>query len=127
LEDERQIEKSPFHDALFESFVASEIIKAQINAGRRKDLYFFRDRAGLEVDFLVPKTGGRLLLLEAKATRTVRPSAAEALGVLTKAATGHSIEAVLVHIPPAKGPAYSGVRPGIRAVSFRAIPDLVLK
>ena len=126
LENERQLGKSPFYGPLFESFVASEIVKAQINAGRKKDLYFFRDRQGLEVDFLVPKTGGRLLLIEAKATRTVRPAAAEALNKLKKSVTGHSVEAVLVHLPSEKGPSFSAVRPGVRAVAYRDIPDLVL-
>ncbi|MCX6566348.1 MAG: DUF4143 domain-containing protein [Candidatus Aminicenantes bacterium] len=127
LENERQVEKSPFYGPLFESFSASEIVKAQINAGRKKDLYFFRDRQGLEVDFLVPKTGGRLVLIEAKATRTVRPAAVEALNKLRKSVTGHSVEAVLVHFPSAKGPSFSAVRPGIRAVTFRDIPDLILR
>jgi len=126
LENERQLGKSPFYGPLFESFVASEIVKAQINAGRKKDLYFFRDRQGLEVDFLVPKTGGRLLLVEAKATRTVRPAAADALTKLKKSVTGFSVEAVLVHLPSEKGPSFSAVRPGVRAVAYRDIPDLVL-
>ena len=28
--------------------------KAQLNAGRRRELYYFRDQQGLEVDFVVP-------------------------------------------------------------------------
>lgn len=126
LENERQVEKSPFHGALFESFIAAEVVKAQINAGRKKDLYFFRDRQGLEVDFLVPKTGGRLMLIEAKATRTVRPAAADALSKLRKSVTGHTVEAVLVHLPSAGGPSFSAVRPGIRAAGLGDIPGLVL-
>jgi predicted AAA+ superfamily ATPase len=127
LENERQLGKSPFYGPLFESFVASEIVKAQINAGRKKDLYFFRNRQGLEVDFLVPKTGGRLLLVEAKATRTVRPAAADVLNKLKKSVTGYSVEAVLVHLPSEKGPSFSAVRPAVRAVAYRDIPDLVLR
>jgi predicted AAA+ superfamily ATPase len=34
---------------IFEGFVASEIIKQQINLGRRRELYFFRYQRGLEV------------------------------------------------------------------------------
>lgn len=126
LENERQLEKSTFFGFLFESFIASEIIKAQINSGRKKDLYFFRDRQGLEVDFLVPKKGGRLSLIEVKATRTVRPEAAEALARLGKAIRGYSVEKVLVHLPARTGPSVSFVRPGVRAMTYRDIPGLIL-
>ncbi len=44
-------------------------------AGRRREVYFFRDQRGLEVDFLVPMGGTRLALVEAKASATVRPEA----------------------------------------------------
>lgn len=54
VESERELAKTPFLEALFEGFVASEIVKAQVNAGRRPELYFFRDQQGLEVDFVVP-------------------------------------------------------------------------
>jgi hypothetical protein len=127
LENERQIGKSTFFGPLFENFVAAEIVKAQVNAGRKKDLYFFRDRQGLEVDFLVPKKGGRLALIEAKATRTVRPDAAEALSRLRKAISGQSVEAFLIHLPTVTGPSVSSVRPGVRALTPRGIPELVLE
>src|SRR4030043_127511 len=76
LETEARLAKSIFHGPLFESFVASEIVKTQVHAGKRQEIYFFRDRQGLEVDFLVPAGGRRLFLVEAKAPRTVRPRAA---------------------------------------------------
>ena len=126
LENERQVEKSTFFGSLFESFIAAEIVKAQINAGRKKDLYFFRDRQGLEVDFLVPKKGGRLAMIEAKATRTVRPEAAEALTRLKTAVSGNPVEAFLIHLPAATGPSFSAVRPGVKAMTYRDIPKMVL-
>jgi len=126
LENEKQLLKSPFFGPLFESFVATEIVKAQMNSGRRKDLYFFRDRQGLEVDFLVPKKGGRLVLIEAKATRTVRPESAEALAKLRKAVKSDAVDAVLVHLPAATGPSPAVIRPGVRGATFRDIPAIVL-
>jgi len=126
IENERQLEKSTFWGPLFENFVATEIVKAQINAGRKKDLYFFRDREGLEVDFLVPKKGGRLALIEAKATRTVRPEAVEAMARLAKNVTRMSVESYLVHLPSATGPSFAAVRPGVKALSFRDVSDIVL-
>ena len=126
IENERQLEKSTFWGPLFENFVATEIVKAQINAGRRKDLYFFRDREGLEVDFLVPKKGGRLALIEAKATRTVRPEAVEAMSRLAKNIPRSPVESYLVHLPSATGPSFAAVRPGVQALSFREISNIVL-
>ena len=41
--------------------------------GRRRELYFFRDQRGLEVDFIVPTGAQELVLIEAKASRTTSP------------------------------------------------------
>jgi hypothetical protein len=71
-----ELAKSPFAGALFEGFIAAEIVKAQVNDGRRRELYYFRDEQGLEVDFLVPGRSGAVTLVECKAARTVNPSMA---------------------------------------------------
>ena len=47
--------------------VAAEIVKAQINAGRRREIYYFRDQQGLEVDFVVAARAGCIRLIKAKA------------------------------------------------------------
>ena len=73
------LRKSPFYGILFEGFVAAEIIKHQVNSGKRKDLYYFRDQQGLEVDFVIPQGAGALLLAEVKATKTPKPSMARPL------------------------------------------------
>lgn len=54
IETGAELEKSPFLGALFEGFIAAELVKTQLNAGRRRELYYFRDQQGLEVDFVVP-------------------------------------------------------------------------
>ncbi|MFZ0861294.1 MAG: ATP-binding protein [Candidatus Sulfotelmatobacter sp.] len=74
-----EFERSPFLGALFEGFVAAEILKSQANQGMRKELYYFRDQQGLEVDFLVPRPNSNLWLIEVKAGKTVRPSMASPL------------------------------------------------
>ena len=71
---------SPFAGSLFEGFIASEIVKAQVNDGRRRELYHFRDEQGLEVDFVVPGRSGAVALVECKATRTVTPAMAAPSG-----------------------------------------------
>ena len=47
-----------------------EIAKAQQHHGRRRELYFLRDKTGVEVDFALPLGGRRLALVEAKTTRS---------------------------------------------------------
>lgn len=68
IETDATLRRSPFAGAIFEKFVASEIAKHQIGARRRRELYYFRDQQGLEVDFLVPLGAGRVALAEAKAS-----------------------------------------------------------
>jgi predicted AAA+ superfamily ATPase len=99
LETERAVNRSPFAGPLFENFVAAEILKQQINAGKRRELYYFRDAQGLEVDFLIPTGGRNVMLVEAKASKTPTPSMAEPLRRLSRSFTSRQrkVRAVLVH------------------------------
>jgi len=92
-----ELERSPFLGALFEGFVAAEILKAQANQGLRKELYYFRDQQGLEVDFLVPRPDSKLWLIEAKAGKTVRPSMASPLLSLRRALPTRTARLLIVH------------------------------
>jgi predicted AAA+ superfamily ATPase len=116
IESERDLARSPFLGPLFEGFVASEIVKRQVNAGRRRELFYFRDQQGLEVDFVVPVRGRQLLLLEAKASRTVRPEMAESLVRLSRAVRGRKPEGVLVFRGSQAGSETTALRPGVRAL-----------
>jgi len=123
-----ELVKSPFHGALFEGFVASEIVKAQANAGRRRELYYFRDERGLEVDFLVPGPGGTVSIVECKASRTVTPAMtlpmqrlAEALQ--NKRPPGTTIARHLVHQSPRTPAATRAVAPGVRAWAWQDFVD----
>jgi uncharacterized protein len=92
-----EVERSPFLGALFEGFVAAEILKSQADRGLRKELYYFRDQQGLEVDFLVPRPNASLWLVEAKATKTVRPAMASSLLSLRRALPNRSARLLVVH------------------------------
>ena len=118
IESEGDLSRSPFLGPLFEGFVASEIVKRQVNGGRRRELYYFRDQQGLEVDFVVPVRGRKLLLLEAKASRTVKPEMAESLARLSDAVRGRKPESVLVFRGSAAGSPTTALRPGVRALSL---------
>jgi hypothetical protein len=118
-----ELEKSPFLGALFEGLIASEIVKAQVNAGHRRELYYFRDQQGLEVDFVVPCRAGALRLVEAKAGRTVTPGMAAPMLRLAEAIrrreARRKVEMYLVH-RPARAPVRSNaVAPGVRALAWR--------
>lgn len=125
IESEQQLLRTPFLGPLFEGFVASEIVKRQVNAGRRREIYYFRDQQGLEVDFVVPMRGGRLLLLEAKASRTVKPEAADALVRLAAAGRKHRFESVVVHRGVGAGSPTTVLRPGVRALTLAQALTLV--
>ena len=70
IQTQAELERSPFLGSIFEGFVAAEILKSQVNRGQRKELYYFRDQQGLEIDFVVPRPNARFWLVEAKASKT---------------------------------------------------------
>ncbi len=121
LETPQALVQSPFHGPIFEGFVASEIVKLQVNAGRRRELYYFRDQRGLEVDFVVPAGGGRLVLLEAKASSTVYPEAAKSMLSLARSIRRRDLSCIVVHAGPGGAPAGEPLAPGARAMSVRAL------
>lgn len=126
IETAADLARSPFRGALFEGFVAAEILKAQVNAGRRRELYHFRDEQGLEVDFVVPGRRRGLVLVECKAGRTVTPSMAAPLQRLAAAmakanAAPAGGTAYLVHEAPRTSADTTAVAPGVHAVSWQAL------
>jgi predicted AAA+ superfamily ATPase len=121
IESENMLNRSTFLGAIFEGFVASEIIKLQMNSGRTRQLYYFRDQQGLEVDFLVPGGDHKLILLEAKASRTVWPEIAESLSRLSRAVSNYNVDRFLIY-RPSKGKEFiSALRPGIKALSIEKL------
>ena len=69
IRDPEQLRTHPLRGQIFESWVASEIIKRQMNQGEPGSLSFYRDRDGVEVDFIIERPSG-LTLIEAKSTQT---------------------------------------------------------
>jgi len=121
IESENMLNRSTFLGAVFEGFVASEIIKLQMNSGRSRQLYYFRDQQGLEVDFLVPWGDHKLILLEAKASRTVWPEIAESLSRLSKVVSNYDVARFLIYRPSKGKESISALRPGIKALSIEKL------
>ncbi|MFV1975118.1 MAG: ATP-binding protein [Candidatus Scalindua sp.] len=116
IESEQMLFKSPFSGPIFEGFIASEILKMQYNSGKRRELYFFRDQQGLEVDFLIPTGSKKLNLLECKASRTITPQMAYPIKRLEKYVSGYSVKSFLVHLPSKNQENTSALVPGVKAI-----------
>ena len=128
IDTETELEKSPFLGALFEGFVAAEIVKAQVNAGLRRELYFFRDQQGLEVDFVIPGKNGSMTLVEAKASRTVRPEMTLPMRKLAsawKACFGdiRPVSSLLVHRPARAATTSRAIAEGVEVCSWKEIAE----
>jgi hypothetical protein len=116
-----ELDRSPFLGPLFEGYVAAEILKSQINQGRPKEIYHFRDQQGLEVDFLFPDGRGGLWMAECKASRTVQPSMAGPMASLRRA-MGDKAAARLsvVHRASPGAEPTSALAPGVEALDVAA-------
>lgn len=120
-----ELERSPFLGAVFEGMVAAEILKTQTNAGRRGELYYFRDQQGLEVDFVVPVGKGGILLADAKAARSVTPSDARPMHRLAAVIRNQPIRMCLVHRTPRAGTVSNVVTPGVQRRDWRDLHGLL--
>lgn len=65
-----QLRLHPLRGAIFETWVASEILKSRTHRGLPPGLSFFRDRKGAEVDVVID-LGGKILAVETKSAQTV--------------------------------------------------------
>ena len=126
IETATELNRSPFLGAIFEGFIAAEIVKSQVHRGARREIYYFRDQQGLEVDFVVPGSDGALTLIECKATATPVPSMAARMLHLAEAARKNrcqrSVEMVLVHQSAKTSSKTTALAPGVRALPW---PDFV--
>jgi predicted AAA+ superfamily ATPase len=98
IETESDLMRSPMAGFVFEAYVLSELLKTQINSGRSKEVYYFRNEVGLEVDFIVPRKSGSLELFEIKHSKTPIPSMAKSLIALSKKMSALKTKGTLLHI-----------------------------
>jgi uncharacterized protein len=118
ITSEAELQRSPFLGQLFEGFVAAEILKSQVNQGGRKELYYFRDHQGLEVDFLLPRPNAGLWLIECKAGKTVRPAMAGPLLALRRTMEKRSTRLIVVYGKSRSAQATSAVARGVKAIEL---------
>ncbi len=126
FETEQGLMRSTFWGPLFENFVATEIVKTQLNAGKRKELYYFRDRPGFEVDFVIPSGNRRLILFEVKASKTIRPNDALHLLHLQKSIKQYKTNSFVVHLPSQSLKHITALQAGVQAIEYEKIPEVLL-
>ncbi len=125
ITSEADLQRSPFWGQLFEGFVAAEILKSQVNRGAGKELYYFRDQQGLEVDFLLPKPNAGLWLIECKAGKTVHPAMADSLLSLRRTLGKRSTRQIIVHAKSRSAPTTRALAGGVEAIDLeRFVADL---
>ena len=115
-----ELERSPFLGPIVEGFVATELAKAQMNMGLRREVYFFRDQQGFEVDF-VAQVRGTTLVIEAKASRTVLPRDARAVAELRQRLPGS--RAYVAHRSARHSVPIAALVPGVEAVSLETLVE----
>ena len=67
IEEPKSIENSPYRGMIFENLAMGEIVKGIYNAGKRPEIYFYREYSGKEVDVMI-KSGLGYRLYEIKAS-----------------------------------------------------------
>jgi len=67
-----QASRDPLRGPLYENLIVADVIKRFCNAGRRPELFFYRDTHGNEVDLLI-RQGRQWLPIEIKSASTFSP------------------------------------------------------
>jgi hypothetical protein len=70
INNPKDIATHPQRGAIFETFIFTELYKSFSHQGLEPPLYFWRDRSGSEIDFLIDR-GTKAMPIEAKAGKTV--------------------------------------------------------
>ena len=70
IENQKQIQNHPLKGSLFETFVVAELLKKRFNAGKKGNLFYFRDNIGKEVDIIIDK-GLEQIPVEVKSGQTI--------------------------------------------------------
>ena len=96
IPDARALALHPLRGAIFESFVASELVKHFANRRLDPPLFFWRDASGHEIDILIDH-GGRLIPVEAKSGETVPTDAVRGLAWWTALPANPAQGGLLVH------------------------------
>lgn len=93
---ENQVETHYLKGELFENLIMTEILKYFYNQGINKQLYFWRDSNGNEVDIII-ENQGKITPVEIKSGRTLNAAFFKALKTFLKALPGQTHSPVLLY------------------------------
>ncbi|OIO08265.1 MAG: AAA family ATPase [Elusimicrobia bacterium CG1_02_63_36] len=120
IQNPAQLAAHPQRGALFETWAVGELLKSRFNAGKTSNLYYWRSRAGAEVDSLIER-GDALVPVEFKSGRTLNNDFFIGLERWRLLAGGEASPAYLVY-----GGEECGERSGCVFLSWRAIGELTV-
>ena len=115
IENAAQIATHPLRGALFETWVVGEFLKRRSNAGLARGLFFWRDRAGHEIDLLLPDSG-TIRPVEIKSGATFQREALRGLEKWQTIAGDEAGRPMLIY-----GGSESQSRTAVDIVSWRAL------
>ena len=95
ITDPRQLATHPLRGAIYENLVILEVMKYFLNRGPSRQLFFYRDSNGNEVDLVIPR-GQTFVPLEIKAAATVDRSFFKGLTRFASAVSS-AADPVIVH------------------------------
>jgi uncharacterized protein len=72
IEDEAHLAVHAMRGQIFENWIIAELVKGRMNRGVPSNLFYWRDRAGLEVD-VIAEHGNALQPMEIKSGATINP------------------------------------------------------
>jgi uncharacterized protein len=108
----------PHRGSIFETFIASEIMKSPFHSGETPSLYFWRDGSGNEIDFLVNR-GSDLLPIETKSGKTVASDWFDSLKNWRASAADRAKQGILLY-----GGDETYSREGLTVISWRKAGQL---
>ncbi len=117
IETPSQLDTHPLRGALFQTWVASELLKARVHRGLESDLHFWRDRSGREIDLLIGPDEA-LVPIEVKSGVTIPSDARRAIRWWTDLAGDSAGTGMVVY-----GGDESFTRAGVRHVGWRDLPE----
>jgi hypothetical protein len=122
IREPAQLRVHPLRGAIFESWAASEILKARHHRGRPVDLYHVREDRGIELDIVAEKAD-RVIGVEVKSGATV---ASDFLAPLRDFAdrAGAELPDLDTFLRLIHGGADAGFRHGVELVPWTRIQDV---
>ena len=96
LKDPEHAASGPMNGPIMETAVLSEIVKTFTHRGEAPRVYFWRTRAGVEVDFVI-EAGESLVPVEVKVSATPRPAMARTIRTLQKELGATATPGYVVH------------------------------